>query len=358
MKDVKKILYITYIDMNNASSGSHVRPRMMLKCMKELGYEVIELTGDQTGDDRLEKIHEAEAAIRSEKPDICYIESPTYPIMKHADRAFIGTVHDMGIPVGYFYRDFYRKFPLKDPKGRSLSRRVKDFGLDRLQEMTDKALNACDIVYFPSAECSELFSYKDMRPLPPAGTDLLPGVKEVNHTCIYVGGITGHYNGKLLFDAFKELHKRDSSYKLILVCREAEWAKFEHACKEAEWVSVHHTSGDGLLPLYDEASLSLIIHSDNAYNKYAIPVKTFEYMSHGLPIVSVDIKALGSFIRNEGIGEVVSPEPEAFADGVQKILGSVDTYKSYADRVQTSLLERNLWKHRVETIVSDLGELR
>ena len=357
-KNKKTVLYITYVDfLNNVTSGSHVRPNKMYHTFLDLGYDVILLTGEQFHKDRNERIRETIEAVKKKRPDFCYIESPVYPILRHNDRKLISMIHQMGIPIGYFYRDFYRKFPLGAQK-RSFSRYVKDKGLDFLQVLTDRVLNCCDIVYFPSEECWELFHYKNMKVLPPAGIDRLPEAgRSLNHTCIYVGGISGHYDGKLLLDAFEELVKKDPSYKLILVCRDKEWNSLQHPAKNADWLEVHHVSGDALAELYRQASVALIIHMNNRYNKYSIPVKAFEYISYGLPIVSVRIQALSRFIESEKLGIVTASEKNALAEGILKLTENEETYQEYYGNVKASLLERNLWKHRVETVDRDLSNL-
>lgn len=353
----KSMVYISYVDIDNAVSGSKVRPKQMLKWFRAKGVEVQELVGEQTKKNRRSQVKKLLHELHEKKPDFCYIESPTYPIMRHCDRKLIKQIHDMGIPVAYFYRDFYRKFPLYFNK-KGFYRKIKDLGLDFLQWRTDRVLRFCDIVYFPSEECKELFSYKDMRVLPPAGENHLPEEKRnYNYTCIYVGGIIGHYDGKLLLDSFGELVKRDDRYKLILVCRPEEWAVFDHPYKQEKWLEVHHTSGEGLLELYNRALVALVAlvaHTKNPYNKYSIPVKTFEYMSYGLPIVSVNNQALSRFIESEGVGVVVEPNASSFADGIQKITASQKQYSEYAGKVRKALLTRNLWSHRVDAVMKDL----
>ena len=353
---MNKICFISYVDMRDAKSGSRVRPNEMLQSFKEKGFDVLELTGEQTAPDRRKKVDTLLNRIESERPEFCYIESPTYPIMKHCDRKLIKTLHKKGIKIGYFYRDFYRKFPQFRKKG--FVRAIKDIILDFLQWRTDSVLKYCDIVYFPSNESKELFNFHDMRVLPPAGNNYLPKrEKAFNYTCIYVGGILGHYDGKLLLDSFNELVKRDHRFKLILVCRVEEWNIFEHPLKQEKWLEIHHTSGKGLAELYNRALIALIplvSQNENIYNKYAIPVKTFEYISYGLPIVSVCVQALKRLIEEERIGIVVDSTPSAIADGIQRMTSSKKTYEEYCKKVKNALLNRNLWSHRVETVKNDL----
>ena len=357
--DRMRVLFISYVDFSVAYSGSRVRPRKMLEALQQKGYDVDTLTGDQSDSDRKRKVKDVIRALGKNRYDFCYIESPVYPIMKSCDRRLIKKIHEAGIPIGYFYRDFYRKFPHTVSFGKSLIRVAKDKALDFLQWRTDRVLEYCDIIYLPSEESKKLFSYSDMRVLPPAGDNHLPGTgKQLNYTCIYVGGITGQYDGEFLLDSFGELVKRDSRYTLILVCRSEEWETFDHQFKHEEWLKVYHVSGDELSALYDQAQAALIIHKDDAYNRYAIPVKTFEYMSYGLPVVSVRIKALADFIGDEKTGVVIDPQPEKMADGIQSLMDNQETYDRYFEQVKEALLTRHLWKHRVDTIVGDLLPMR
>ena len=123
-------------------------------------------------------------------------------------------------------------------------------------------------------------------------------------------------------------------------------------------LTVHHATGDELKPLYQRALVALVAHKKDSYNEYAIPVKTFEYLSYGLPIVSVNVSSLSSFINQERIGMTVDNNPTSFADGIRQILSDEETYKDYVNNVQDSLLNRNLWRNRIQTIVSDLSEIK
>ena len=54
----------------------------------------------------------------------------------------------------------------------------------------------------------------------------------------------------------------------------------------------------------------------------------------------------------------VDNNPTSFADGIRQILSDEETYKDYVNNVQDSLLNRNLWRNRIQTIVSDLSEIK
>ena len=142
-----KILYINYIDSGTLQSGSSVRPTRILQAFKESGHEIITLTGNQVGKERKEKVRKALKLIQSDKPVICYIESPVHPIYRHCDRNLIRQLKKNGVPTGFFLRDFYAKFRKDFPRRKnSIFNYLKDLYWDYLQRKTYKVLKNCSIV--------------------------------------------------------------------------------------------------------------------------------------------------------------------------------------------------------------------
>ena len=355
-----KILYITYIDLNAPqTSGSSVRPNKMLHAFLESGHTVKLLSGSTEYIHRTQRKHsikEILSWLENETPDICYIESSTYPIIFHADRKLIKRIHKLSIPIGYFYRDFYRKFPKLFPRRKGFVNFIKESFLNILQYKTDKILNYADIIYLPSIQAKRLFDYKDMRALPPAGDNkLIP--HPYNKTIIYVGGISKHYGGDLLIEAFKLLNSDASEYKLMLVCRENEWSKVPEEDKHYPWLQCFHASGEALAQLYAAAAAAIITKPDNEYNNLAISVKLFEYMSYGLPVISTDNDAMSDIIRHYGLGLIAS-SAEELADAVKSMLNNKDLYDNFCQNTATALNNNNLWANRAEQVVEDLSALK
>ena len=353
------VLFISYVDFAAANSGSGMRPQKMYEAFLAEGHQVKLLSGQQGNfsgrKTRQRAVAETSAWLDSHRPDLCYIESPVYPILWEFDRQLIRKIRRMGVPIGYFYRDFYRKFPDQFPRRKDPVGRAKELYLDVMQRRTDRVLRCADIVYFPSAEAFSLFSFRDMRTLPPGGEDHLEGCRPEERRCVYVGGMVQHYGGEMMLRAFALLNAGEKRYPLTLVCRKNEWAQIPDALKNGDWLEVRHASGDELIPLLSKASAGLLIgNTENEYNNYTVSIKLFEYMGYGLPVVYVKNPPLTRIVGEADFGIGTEYTPESFADGVRALFERKEAYGRYRENARRALLENNLWVHRVRQVVREL----
>ena len=156
------ILYITYVDMISAASGSGVRPQRMYRAFLDGGHEVKLLAVSQNRDAwarRRAAVEEVSRWLDETPPDLCYFESPVYPILMNCDYRLIHKIHRLGIPMGYYYRDCHRRFPELFPPRGGFAGMLKERYLDAKQRHTDKILRLMDIVYFPTRCFFDIFDY-------------------------------------------------------------------------------------------------------------------------------------------------------------------------------------------------------
>lgn len=353
-----KILYITIGDMGSVASGSGLRPNCMYRAFLERGHTVYVLSGNEGrghGKERAADVKKAKAWVAENHPDFCYIESSTYPMIHNCDYGMIRYLHRKKIPTAYFYRDFYRRFTDLFPRRTGFANTLKELYLDLMQWRTDRALKQLDLVYFPSEQCFGYFHYRNMKALPPAGELHFLSNGDNKMTCIYVGGVSDFYGYPLMMESFRILNRDGVKYRLILVCRQAEYEKIR-AGEEPAWLEVRHASGKELEPLYARSDVGLLALRPNAYSDLAIGTKLFQYLSFGLPVLSTDVAAMGDIIRRNGFGEVAAYDPQAYADAIRKMLDDDDRLKSYRANIERNMTNANLWVHRVDQIVQDLTE--
>lgn len=261
----------------------------------------------------------------------------------------------MGVPIGYFYRDFYKKFPEQFLRRKSPAGWCKDILKDILQSRTDRLLQKVDIVYVPCEECRELFpEYKDVRPLPPAAENGLSHRGQEENTSIYVGGITETYGGTLMLEAFHCLNKT-GSYPLLLICRKNEWDELDSPFKSEPWLEVHHASSDQLVPYYGRAGVALAVNKGTTYDDYAVSVKLYEYIGFGLPVVVCGSKSMERVVEDGGFGRRAECTPESIAEAVKDVFAHRN---AYAEKAEETLLRDGLWTHRAAQVVRELTENR
>ena len=348
------ILYITYVDMSGGSSGSGVRPQKMYRAFLDEGHEVKLLSGTQQRWDREARtaaVKEVSRWLDENRPDLCYIESPSNPILFRCDIALIRKLQRQKIPTGFFYRDYFYKFPELFAPRRGFVGRTKDLYLRLLRGRMERVMRKCSVVYFPSEEAASLFAYPVSRLLPPGGENRLDGCAPQNDTAIYVGGLTGTYNGGRILDTFCALNKEEIRQRLILVCRESEWNALKHPAKNAPWLEVHHASGEELVPLYRRAGYAIAMYDGQAYANLAVSVKLYEYLSYGLPILVSGSAAMERIVRETGAGICSALSVPELAGAVEEL---TENRSIYAQRAAAALLGGNLWTDRVKQIVRDL----
>ena len=354
-----KILYVTYTDIADVTSGSSVRPACMYQAFLERGHDVYLLSGvcgRGYGKQRKAAVVKAMDWLKTNRPDLCYIESPTYPIMDKCDYDLIRLLKKKGIPSGYFYRDYYRMFPDLFPRRTGFVNTLKEWYLDFLQWRTDRVLHKVDIVYFSSRFDFAYFPYACMKTLPPAGEIRFLPPHENTKTCIYVGGVSEFYGYPLMMEAFRLLNAGEETYRLILVCRKAEYDAIKGEEALPSWLEVHHASGKELEPLYARADVGLLALQANPYSDLSIGIKLFQYLSYGLPVISTDVAAMRELIQTYKLGAIAPHDAQGFADTVRALLNDAAFPAAQRSAIEEAITNHHLWVHRVDQIVSDLTE--
>lgn len=366
---MKKILIYYPFQIGNLNSGSGVRPNKMLLAFREYSkqnnIELIEIYGENK--ERAKKINEFMKNVNSKEVIYCYVEDSTMPFWftdkDHLPRKpflelkFFKYLRKNRIPIGLFYRDVYWKFddiyPLK-----GLKRMMMRMFYRAEHRFFAKYV---DHFFLPSVEMNKYTEFpKDKTTsLPPGGENLLQYhnetySKELN--MIYVGGISGRYGLDIMLKATEKVYLEGKDIKLHLVCRKEEYEKNEHVFKQYKdlsWLTIYHAQGDELKEIYQKVDLSIIPIRKNTYNDFAVPIKLFEYLSYGLPIITTNCNAQARIIKEDDLGIVVDDDVDCIAKGI-KYFFDEDSRSYHSNKVKQTLLNKHLWKHRVKNIEFNL----
>ena len=350
-----KVLYITFIDFGDFSSGSGVRPQKIYDAFLAEGHEVKLLEGEHTNlKQRRKNVKDILKWLKTNAPDICYVEPPSGPFFNLIDHWLLYKMRLRRLPIGLFYRDAYWKFAKWwDKKG------IKRFILIAMHIFDLTVFRCCcNTVFFPSKSMADLFRFKHKEILPPAGENRLTEMLDKNiDTAVYVGGVSERYGTHILLQSFMILNEEKfCNIHLKMVCRVDDDNELIAPYKNKPWLELIKASGEQLKDIYSGADIGIIPFQRDLYMDFAVPVKLMEYLSYGLPVVATDCVETADFIRSNETGIVCHDNAESLAMAVSGLVNDKDLYQKYKENSKKALLEQNLWTHRVQTIVEDLGK--
>lgn len=350
----KKIIYITYVDFDNLTSGSSVRPKKMYDAFRELDYEITLLTGLQNRYfERIKNIFKVYKEIRKSEYAYCYVEPPAGPVFNIFDHLLLFYIKNVKkVPIGLFYRDAYWKFAdWYDLKG------FKRFIVNTMHRFDWLVFNnTCKVIYFPSETMEELFNVKGKSDtLPPGAEEKIYIDKDnfSNKSLIYVGAVGGNNGVDLLLQAFDSINSNEKLVNLTLIVREVNEDIKKYLDKEWLKVATGVSGIDMLSKYYEEASYAVIPRKIDLYMDFAVPIKLYEYISFGIPIISTNCKEIAKILKGNNLGLVAEDNVESLGDIINKAFEEEEYYKEYKKNLK-EYVSNNNWKARIEKVESTL----
>lgn len=353
------LLYITFIDFGKMESGSSVRPHKMYEAFSSLGIEIKLLEGKQNNRRlRKQRIREIDRWLDSNQPDFCYIEPPSGPMFNYADLRLIKKIHQKGIPIGFFYRDMFWKFP----QIWNIAWWKKIILIVMHKRDIRYIAKYCNVVYFANTSALQYFpkiKFQKVSFLPPGGEGKALDYcgKEIN-TSIFVGGTTEAYGAKKLIQAFELLNAESFVSKLIIVTSKENLKLLQGLNFENySWLKIVHTfDRRELEKLYSEARLAIIPFKKQIYMDLASPIKLFEYLGYGIPVVSTNCREIEKVINKYNCGIICEDSAEAIAENVEAFFTDEKMMKKLTENA-IEAGKSNTWKMRAQKVVDDLTNI-
>lgn len=101
---------------------------------------------------------------------------------------------------------------------------------------------------------------------------------------------------------------------------------------------------EGVSNLYKQSKVGLVTLHPIVNYLDALPVKMFEYMAAGLPVISSDIKLWKEIVEGNNCGICVNPlEPKEIADAINYIMTNPDVAEKMGQNGKKAVLEKYNW---------------
>lgn len=353
----------------DGGTGSAARPPRMLRAFRDLGFEVLDITGH--GEDRARRLRALRRRLADgQRVDFAYGESstmptvltqthhlPTHPLV---DLQLLRLLHHHGIPTGLFYRDVYWRFPAYDE---SVPRLV-GFGTKALYHLELIVMSdLLDRLYLPSTRMGPYLPHIDstiMRPLPPGGviTDAprpvpAPGSR-AGLSLFYVGNISEYYRMHELIRAVT----RVDGVELTLCTPPESWESvrqdYEHLLDDS--VRIVHGRGEKLEEHFARADVCCLVVEPAEYRDFAAPLKLYEYIGHGRPVLASAGTLAAEEVERMGFGWGVDYTADAIAAELIRLRDHPELVERCGDRVRSDRACHS-WAARARQVTEDLTGL-
>ncbi|MEO7124577.1 MAG: glycosyltransferase family 4 protein [Nakamurella sp.] len=230
--------------------------------------------------------------------------------------------------------------------------------------------SACASV-FPAAKVSIVanypersrFPYLDMKPAGSAGATVpsaedsggeTSGGEERVPVFVYVGGITANRGLREMITA-TAIVARDTSVRLRLAGRASPSALMDEVAAEPGWQNVDYV---GLVP-HDEVSnhmrgavagLATLWPTPN--HLISSPIKVFEYMAMGLPVIMSDFPQWRALLDGVDCVMWIDPaDPKTIAAAMHELLADPERRARMGEVARQAVLEKFVWEKQLDNLV-------
>ncbi|MFC9860181.1 MULTISPECIES: glycosyltransferase family 4 protein [unclassified Streptomyces] len=141
-------------------------------------------------------------------------------------------------------------------------------------------------------------------------------------------------------------------------------ARWEKACRTSHVYFHGHRPPSALPAYYGLFDVVLAPYETKVYTwgrlgetgRWASPMKVFEYMSHGLPMIASDLPVLREVLQN-GVNCLLRPpeDPEAWAEALGELVADGALRRRLGDEARRQVLERYTWRRRADDVLAGIG---
>jgi glycosyltransferase involved in cell wall biosynthesis len=284
--------------------------------------------------------------------DGIYVESSTF-LPAELDIAFLGLARSLGIPVLTYVRDAYQLF---DDYGRPTTLRAT---VSRWAfRPAVRALAAASTrMAFPTEGLGHAVmgdgAFVLLPPGSPEPVDVPP--RAGANQLLFVGDARlAAHGADRLRTAVDRVRESGPAIGLTVVTRPGQ----EPPGPYPDWMRLVHAEGDEVVALLPGVLATVIPRPRSAYNDLALPIKLFDYLAYGRPLLVTDCLEQASVVRDADAGLVTGDDPEALATGIAQLAsagaGERDRWSANAH----AAARHASWSHRAREILALLTVLR
>jgi glycosyltransferase involved in cell wall biosynthesis len=284
---------------------------------------------------------------RLRRLDGAYVESSTF-LPAEADLALLGLARALGVPVLTYIRDAYQLFADEYPAA-SVRQRL---GRAAFRPMLRALAAVSTRLAFPTRGLARavLGDRAADAPLLPPGSPPpaeCPRSEGANRLLFVGDGRLPAHGVDRLIAAVAHARERGAKVELDVVTREGQ----EPPGERPAWLHVRRAEGTGIHALLPDVLATVIPRPRSAYNDLALPIKLFDYLSYGRPLLVTDCAEQAALVRSAGAGLVVGDRVEELAAGIERLAAASSHELDSWSAAAAEAARAASWERRAATIV-------
>lgn len=283
--------------------------------------------------------------------DGIYVESSSF-LPAETDVAFLALARALGIGVLTYVRDAYQLFPHDYPRmslrGHAGAAAFRP-ALRALRSVSSRmAVPTRGLARAALGHDAEATVLLPPGAPAPVSVPRSPGASRL----LFVGDarLAAHGADRMV-EAVGLARERGVHVELTVVCRPGQ----EPPASHPDWLRIERAEGPAIHALLPDVLATVIPRPRTAYNDLALPVKLFEYLAFGRPLLVTDCVEQAAVVREAGAGLVVGDSVDDLAAGIARLASApsseLDAWSMAAHRAA----EANRWRLRAERIVELLA---
>ena len=281
--------------------------------------------------------------------DGIYVESSTF-LPSESDIAFLGLSRALGIPVVTYVRDAYQLFPDFYPRD-TLKRRL---GAAAFLPVLRAMGAVSSRLAFPTTGLAEavLGPDADAVLLPPGAPPPVDVPRSPTaHRILYVGDarLPAHGADRLI-SAMQIARSTGVDLELDVVSRPGQ----DPATPHPPWMRVHRAEGAGIHALLPDVVATAIPRPRSPYNDLALPIKLYDYLSYGRPLLVTDCTEQARVVTDADAGLVTRDDPAAMAESLVRLATAPPDRVSRWSANAAAAARAASWEDRARSVLNAL----
>jgi glycosyltransferase involved in cell wall biosynthesis len=204
-----------------------------------------------------------------------------------------------------------------------------------------------------------IYNYSNWGDLSRSGSEIRdPGHPEKKYDLIYCGMLTEPRGAFAILETLRALRYKRPEIKLLLlgridtpVLKERMLGYIREHELEKNIEIRGQVAFEEVGRYYRKSRIGLILWKPLESLKIKMPIKLFEYMAFGLPVIGSDFGHISEYIKKERCGVAVDPEnAAAVAEAIGLLLDDPDRFNQMSRNGKDATLKKYSWKGEFERL--------